>query len=158
MNVRQWYVSKVLIKAAYKAKKVNGLPASIMAAQAIWETGWLKHIPKDINTGEVSNNLFGIKASIHPYVWSISPELFKGKYVDKLSKFKKFKNYEESFVGYGNLILNNSRYSKAVEDKNDPRQYIEEIWKAGYCTDSHLYVEGVISIAEMCGFIPKEMS
>ena len=155
MNIRQWYISKVLIKAAYKAKKTNNLPASIMAAQSILETNYGKSIPKDIDTGETSYNLFGIKAHTHPYVECMTHEYIRGVKVGVLAKFKKYKNYEESFVSYGKLILNNERYKKAVAVKDDPRKYIKEIWKAGYASDPN-YVSKVIQIAEMCGYIKKE--
>jgi flagellum-specific peptidoglycan hydrolase FlgJ len=155
MNLRQWWVSKKLINEAYKAKKVTGLPASIMASQAILETGWLKSIPKDFNTNEISNNLFGIKArKTMPYVFCYTHEYYDGVKVKTLARFRKYKNYEESFIDYGNLILNNIRYKKAVEVKHNPRAYIEEIWKAGYATDPD-YVSKVIQIAEKCKFIPK---
>jgi flagellar protein FlgJ len=154
MNFRQWWIAKILITSAYRAKKVTGLPASIVASQAILETGWLKYIPEDVITHETSNNLFGIKANRPPYVLCKTHEYIKGVKVECLAKFKKYKNYEESFVAYGNLILNNSRYKKAVAVKDDPRKYIKEIWKAGYATDP-LYVSKVIQIAENCGFIPK---
>jgi len=157
MNIRQWYISKVLIKAAYKAKKINKLPASIVAAQAILESGWLKSIPKDIDTEETSNNLFGIKAHTHPYVECMTTEYIKGVKVGVLAKFKKYRNYEESFVSYGNLILNNERYKKAVAVRDNPREYIQEIWKAGYATDPD-YVSKVIQIAVQCGFLPKILS
>lgn len=155
MNLRQWYISKKLIKEAYKAKKVTGLPASIVASQAILETGWLKSIPKDINTGENSHNLFGIKArESQPHVNCITHEYYNGVKVKTLARFRKYKNYEESFIDYGNLILNNIRYKKAVEFRHNPKAYIQEIWKAGYATDP-LYVSKVIQIAENCGYIKK---
>jgi type VI secretion system secreted protein VgrG len=158
MNFRQWWIAKILITSAYKAKKITGLPASIVAAQAILETGWLKSIPKDFNTNEISNNLFGIKAKkTIPYVFCYTHEYYDGVRIKTLARFRKYKNYEESFVDYGNLILNNIRYKKAVAIKDNPREYIKEIWRAGYATDP-LYVSKVIQIAEMCGFIPKEMT
>ena len=157
MNIRQWYISKVLIKAAYRAKKITGLPASIVASQAILETGWLKFIPKDIDTGEISYNLFGIKAHTHPYIECMTHEDIRGVKVGVLAKFKKYRNYEESFIAYGKLILESPRYKKAVAVKDDPREYIKEIWKAGYASDPN-YVSKVIQIAEMCGYIPKIMA
>ena len=155
MNIRQWYISKILIKAAYKAKKITGLPASIVASQAILETGWLKFIPKDIDTGETSYNLFGIKAHTHPYVECMTSEYIKGVKVGVLAKFKKYRNYEESFVSYGKLILENPRYKKAVAVKDNPREYIKAIVECGYCTDPN-YVSKILVIAENCGFIKKE--
>lgn len=157
MNIRQWYISKILIKEAYKAKKITGLPASIVASQAILETGWLKSIPKDFNTNETSNNLFGIKAKKNmSYVFCYTHEYINDKKIKTLARFRKYKNYEESFIDYGKLILENPRYKKAVGVRDNPREYIQEIWKAGYATDPN-YVSKVIQIAENCRYIPKEV-
>ncbi len=156
MTLYQWYVSKVLIKAAYKAKAITRLPASIIASQAILETGWLKSIPKDMKTKENSYNLFGIKArESYPHIHCITHEYINGVKIKTIAKFRKYKNYEESFLDYGKLILETPRYKKAVEVKDNPKEYIKEIWKAGYATDP-LYVEKVLAIAENCKFLPKE--
>ena len=156
MKLNQWWISKKLISAAYRSKKITNLPASIVASQAILETGWLKYIPKDINTGETSNNLFGIKARENmPHVTCITHEYYNGVRTKTFARFRKYKNYEESFIDYGKLILENPRYKKAVEVKDDPRAYIKEIVKAGYCTAPD-YVRMIIIIAENCKFIPKK--
>ena len=156
INLKQWWISRNLLSQAYKAKAITGLPASIVSAMAILETGWLKSIPVDFQTGEKSHNLFGIKAKVsQPHVNSITHEYYSGVKVRTFARFRKYKNYEESFVDYGNLILGNPRYKKAVEVKGDPRKYIEELVKAGYCTDPD-YVSKILAIAENCGFIPKE--
>lgn len=115
MNISQWLFSKKIINQAYKAKKINGLPASILASQCILETGWGKHIPKDFNSGETSNNLFGIKArGSMPHVNCITHEYINGVKIKTFAKFRKYKNYEESFIDYGKLILKNERYKNAV--------------------------------------------
>lgn len=72
-----------------------------------------------------------------------------------LAIFRKYKTFVESFIDYGDFILNNPRYKKAVKFKNNPRKYIYELWKAGYATDPH-YVRKVLDIAEQCEFISKE--
>ena len=156
MNLKQWWISRNLLSQAYKAKTITGLPASILASQTILETGWLKFVPKDYNTNENSYNLFGIKAKVsQPHVISITHEYYDGVKVRTFARFRKYKNYEESFIDYGNLIIGNPRYKKAVEVKDNPRKYIEELVEAGYCTDPN-YVSKILQIAEQCGFIPKE--
>ena len=157
MNIKQWWIAKNLIKQAYEAKKITGLPASIVASQAILETGWLKYIPQDYQTGETSNNLFGIKSFSEniPYVECWTHEFYDGKYVSVLAKFRKYKNYKESFIDYGNLILKANRYKKAVANKDHPITYIYEIWKAGYATSPD-YPQKILRVAECCGFIPRE--
>lgn len=155
MNIIQWFFAKKIIKQAYEAKKITGLPSSILASQCILETGWGKHIPVDINTNDFSYNLFGKKARKKPYVLSYSPEYENGRWVVRLSKFRKYNSYAESFIDYGNLILGNERYMKAVANRNNARAYIWELWRAGYATDPS-YPKKVLQIAEQCKFIPKE--
>ena len=157
MNISQWLIAKNLLKQAYEAKITTGLPGSILAAQCILETGWLKYIPKDYKTGETSNNLFGIKSfnDIIPYVECCTHEYLDGKYILVIAKFRKYKSYKDSFIDYGNLILRTDRYKKAVANKNNARAYILELWKAGYATDPN-YPYKVLAIAEQCGYIPKE--
>ena len=157
MNISQWLIAKNLLSQAYKAKATTGLPGSILAAQCILETGWLKSIPKDYKTGETSNNLFGIKSfnDIIPYVECVTHEYYKGEYISIIAKFRKYRTYKDSFIDYGNLILKADRYKKAVANKNNARAYILELWKAGYATDP-AYPKKVLQIAEQCGFLPKE--
>ena len=156
MNIKQWLIARSLINQAYEAKKVTGLPASIIASQAILETGWLSYIPKDYQTGENSNNLFGIKSFSEdiPYIECYTHEYYYGKYVSVLAKFRKYKSYKESFIDYGNLILKANRYKKAVANKDHPITYIYELWKAGYATSPD-YPEKILQIARQCNFIPK---
>ena len=157
MNIQQWLIAKNLLNQAYEAKVTTGLPGSILAAQCILETGWLKYIPKDYKTGETSNNLFGIKSfnDIIPYVECVTHEYLDGKYILVIAKFRKYKSYKDSFIDYGNLILKADRYKKAVANKNNARAYILELWKAGYATDPN-YPKKVLQIAEQCGFLPEE--
>ena len=156
MNISQWWIARNLLSQAYKAKVITGLPASILSSQVILETGWLKSIPRDYQTGEKSHNLFGIKARVsQPHVNCLTHEYYDGVKVKTFARFRKYKNYEESFIDYGNLILGNPRYKKAVAVKNNPREYIRELWLAGYATDPN-YPYKVLAIAEQCGFIPKE--
>ena len=156
MNISQWLIARKLISAAYESKAVTGLPASILAAQCILETGWLKSIPRDYITGETSNNLFGIKSfnDIIPYIECVTHEYYKGEYISIIAKFRKYKSHKDSFIDYGNLILRTDRYKKAVANKNNERAYILELWKAGYATDPQ-YPYKVLAIAEQCGYIPK---
>ena len=153
MNIKQWLFAKKIIGQAYESKLTTGLPASILAAQCILETGWGKYIPIDIETGKFSYNLFGIKGtgdngSVNIY----THEYIKGEKVRIIAKFRAYHNYVESFTDYGNLILKASRYEKAVANKNNATAYIWELWKAGYATDP-IYPEKVLKIAKMCKFI-----
>ena len=153
MNDKQRKFADEILAQAYKAKEKTGLPASILAAQCILETGWGRSIPTDIHTGKLSYNLFGIKGvgpagSVDIY----THEYINGTKVKIIAKFRAYNNQSESFIDYGNLILGAKRYKKAVINKKDPAKYIREIWKAGYATDPK-YPEKVLKIAVGCNFI-----
>ena len=152
----QWNFSQHILAMAYEAKKTTGLPASITAAQCILESGWGKHTPIDIYTGERSNNFFDIKSDgTQPYVLSYTYEWENGKYVEKLCKFRRYDTFVDSLIDYGKFIYENPRYWRAVAWRLDSRRYILEIWKAGYATSPN-YVLKVLRIAEMCKFLPKK--
>ena len=156
MTPAQKKFADTLLEFAYESKKITGLPASIMAAQCILESGWGKYCPTDWKTGERSNNFFGIKSDgTQPYVTSWTYEFYDGEYVLVLAKFRKYDTFVESLTDYGNFIYENPRYWKAIVWRLDARRYILEIWRAGYATSPN-YVWKVLSIAEQCGFLKKE--
>lgn len=181
MNKSQKKFADRILKEAYEAKANSGLPASILAAQAILETGWGKSIPKDMYTKQYSYNLFGIKCTrnssgkivvmgTNGCVLCRTEEYINNKMIETLAHFRAYNNYVECFEDYAKVIKNSTiiikifgikrkikRYRNALTKKalKDPRKYIYEIWKAGYATDPN-YVGKIISIAENCGFISKE--
>ena len=153
MNNQQRLFAKEILIQAYMAKAKTGLPASILAAQCILETGWGKHVPVCRKTGKYSYNLFGIKGKgTNGSVEIITHEYIVGEKVKVIGEFRAYNNYSESFIDYGNLILGAKRYKDAVINKDDPEKYIKEIYKAGYATDP-LYVSKIIRIARQCKFI-----
>ena len=153
MNLSQEIFAKKMIQAAYEAKKSTQLPASIVASQAILETGWGRYIPTDIHTKKFSYNLFGIKGegtngSVNIY----THEYVNGEKIKIIAKFRAYNSYAESFIDYGNLILGAKRYKQAVINKGDPEKYIYEIWKAGYATDPEYPIK-ILKIARKCKFM-----
>ena len=145
MNIEQKQFAQTVLQYAYEAKKVTGLPASIVAAQLILESGWGEHT--------VGNNYFGIKSDgSQPYVVARTYEWEGGKYVEKYCKFRKYDSLLESLIDYGNFIYENPRYWKAILNRTNPVRYAEEIHRAGYAT-SPTYSEKILNIAEMCGFL-----
>ena len=156
MNETQRKFAEEILYQAYIAKKVTGLPASILSSQVILETGWGRYVPVCKKTGKYSYNLFGIKGKgTNGSVEIITHEYIAGEKVKVIGAFRAYNNYSESFIDYGNLILGAKRYKKAVINKGDPEKYIREIWKAGYATDPK-YPEKILKIARKCNFIPKE--
>lgn len=153
MNDKQKQFAQKILDQAYIAKMKTGLPASILAAQCILETGWGKYVPVCRKTGKYSYNLFGIKGKgTNGSVEIWTHEYIKGKKVKVIGEFRAYNDYSESFIDYGNLILGAKRYKNAVINKGDPEKYIWEIWKAGYATDPK-YPEKILRIAKSCKFI-----
>jgi len=158
MNAKQRLFAIKTLTEAYMAKAITGLPASILASQAILETGWGRYIPTDRYSEKFSYNLFGIKGegtngSVN--IWT--NEYVNGKKIKIMAKFRAYHDYAESFVDYGNLILGAKRYKEAVLNKDNAEKYIYKLWKAGYATDPK-YPEKILKIARRCNFIPKEKS
>jgi len=146
-TLQQKEFAEEVLKMAYEAKKITGLPASITSAIIILESGWGEHI--------VGNNYFGIKSDgTQPYVLSLTWEYDNNtkRYYQVLAKFRKYESLLESLIDYGRFIYENPRYAKAIANRVNPVKYIFEIQYAGYATCPD-YAEKVLRIAEMCGFL-----
>jgi flagellar protein FlgJ len=91
-----------------------------------------------------------------PEIISITPVIRNGekyfKYVVK-DYFRKYNTPEECFTDHTKFFFENKRYKKALEVKNDPYKFIEEIAKAGYATAPN-YAEMLTKVAKM---IEKEV-
>jgi len=148
-TLQQKEFAQLVLKMAYEAKKVTGLPASIVAAQCILESGWGEH--------RVGNNYFGIKSDgTQPYVLALTWEYDNNAkvYYQVVAKFRKYESLLESLIDYAKFIQKNPRYAKAIANKLNPVKYIFEIQNAGYAT-SPTYAEKVLRIAELCGFLTR---
>ena len=139
------FVEKVWSGIKEVAKSVD-IDPKMMLAQAIHETGWGRFIPR-INTGELANNLFGIKADKSWHGDSIvakTTEVENGVVKQQKEKFRTYDNLRYSMEDYVNFVSSNPRYEKALASNNGV-QYIKELHKAGYATDPN-YSEKVLNI------------
>ena len=135
---------------ARQTEDKTGIPALAILAQAALESGWGNIAPgnmffgvKDtdgINGNEqlIITTEYSRRADLKfPEVLSITPVLRNGvkwfKYRIK-DYFRKYNTPEESFTAHANFILNNKRYAKALQVKNDPYKFIDAIAAAGYAT------------------------
>lgn len=165
---RLWCIR--ILRQAYRVKKISGFPASAMTAMAVIETGYGKYILMDIETGKISNNLFGIKSLVkngkiiiegdngsvfcYTHEWSKS----KGRYLTT-AYFRAYKSYESCFLDYINVIKNSKddngeqRYREAFNYLDDAEQFITEVYRAGYATDPK-YLEAIIPIIRQLNRIP----
>ena len=117
----------------YAVRAVEGIGFNplVLVAQAALETGWGEHVP-------AGNNYFGIKAgsSWQGETESLSStEYQNGRYVNIVSKFRKYSDVMESMEDYIDFVTSNPRYQKAAARSYDPDRYFEEIAHAGYATD-----------------------
>lgn len=136
--------------SAKKASELSGLNWKFLLAQAALESGWGKIAP--------GNNFHGIKAGIG---WSGKTQLIttteKSKYPDlkfpviiSITKqpnglykykvkdwFRAYDTPEEGFNDHAQFFYRNKRYKKALEFKDGPERFIEEIRIAGYATDEN---------------------
>ncbi|MCM1991172.1 glucosaminidase domain-containing protein [Oceanirhabdus seepicola] len=140
MTNKSKIISSILPFAEMLYKKYNLLP-SVIIAQAILETGWLRHCK--------GNNVFGIKwtrtcgydySELQTYEW------INGIKTPMLCLFRKYQNYEESLLDYAKLITTSKRYVPVVKAANYEKA-CNELYKCGYCTDPN-YPLKLISIIE----------
>ena len=137
------------VAAVYAAAKVNetktGVPAEIATAQAILESRYGKSVPTDINNGQYSYNLFGIKGSGPAgsvTVWTT--EYVDGKKIKVTADFKAYNNFKESIEGHSEFLMKNKRY-KSLFESDDPVAWAKGLQKAGYATDPE-YANKLIGI------------
>ncbi|WJM84421.1 glucosaminidase domain-containing protein [Dickeya chrysanthemi] len=139
------FVEKIY-KEALVLETETGVPAAITAAQAILESGYGKRVPIDINTKEVSNNLFGIKANDKyiknggKYVNIFTTEYLpvKGekekKKIKIVGKFRAYQSSEDSLRDHASFLKGNKRYKDLFNSKN-PMKWAEGLQASGYATD-----------------------
>jgi flagellum-specific peptidoglycan hydrolase FlgJ len=149
---------KQFLKDASDAAKVSqqatGVPASIVVAQAVLESGWGKS-----HMG-AANNYFGIKASEKNGVVDIGP-IAKG-FVDKSTKefdshgnaffvvahFRAYETMADSFTDHGMFLKNGPRYAQVMTNyanNKDASEFARGLQTAGYATDPD-YASKLISI------------
>lgn len=127
----------------------TGIDARFTLAQAALESGWGK--------SAVGNMFFGVKAGKNtpiekqqllttrevlsnpnasfPVVVS-KAKRSDGKWEYRVKDwFRKYDSPEESFTDHANFFFDNKRYHKALQVKDDPYKFAEEVAKAGYATD-----------------------
>ncbi|MFA5985045.1 MAG: flagellar assembly peptidoglycan hydrolase FlgJ [Methylococcaceae bacterium] len=132
---------------AQQAAKELGVEPGVLLAQAALETGWGQSLIKNSN-GSNSFNLFNIKAD---KAWqgrqAQVPTLeYEGGVVKKVNAgFRSYSSFKESFKDYVSFIKSNPRYENALRQAGNPKQYVQELQKAGYATDPK-YADKVLDI------------
>ncbi len=132
---------------AKTVQDIYGMDFRIPLTVSAVETGWGKAVKE--------NNYFGIKYGANkkqlittteystnpnlkfPEIISKSEVIVKGKKMWKYVVRDYFMVYDtpyDSFKGYYQFLESNPRYKTALEYKNDPIRFFEEVAKAGYAT------------------------
>lgn len=120
----------------------TGMSAAVQVAQAILETGWGQSSPVDKYTGQVSNNLFGIKGegpagSVTSNTW----EEYHGVVFRVDAAFRAYHSLEQSWDDHKSLLLTRPRYEQFRAVMHDGIQGAWALRRAGYATDSQYPVK-----------------
>jgi len=169
LNASQYLWCVKILRQAYISKLTTKLPASAVAAQAVLESGYGKSEPIDIITGKKSYNLFGVKCLVKNGVIIVggnngcvecyTHEEINGIKELKLLHFRAYKSHKDSFDDHARILAiskddnGEQRYRKAFDYLDDAEQFITEVWKAGYASDSQ-YLKNIIPIIRRLNRIP----
>ena len=132
------YISKYRLIAQLESHR-SGIPASIILAQAILESGY-----GNSDLCKKSNNHFGIKwkgTNDGDFVYSMDDDYDKnGRHIP--SKFIKYDDDAESFRHHSDFIMNRSHYSSLFKYQSyDFENWAYGLRACGYSTDSRYGVQ-----------------
>lgn len=123
---------------AMKNMKIYGIPASIILAQGILESGAGRG-----DLSQTANNHFGIKCTSD---WT--GESVRHDDDARQECFRKYSNSDESYRDHALFLKNRNRYAALFTlDKDDYKAWAKGLRAAGYATDSR-YPEKLISYIE----------
>jgi flagellar protein FlgJ len=128
---QQAFLDSIMPWAAEAGQKL-GVAPELVAAHAALESGWGRH-PLG-----ASNNLFGIKAGSQ---WqggvtsAATTEYAYGLPMKKVEKFRSYPDQASAFRDYAATLLDNPRYSAALNTGSDARAFAHGVARGGYATD-----------------------
>ena len=131
---------------AQRSAQRLGTSTSAILAIAALETGWGQSMLKN-DMGQSSNNYFGIKASAQDqnFTRNTTTEYLNGTSHNVQAKFKAYDNTADSVEGFADFILENPRYSTALQHASNPERFLRELHDAGYATDPR-YADKAITV------------
>jgi len=130
------FVRDIWPHAEEAASKLKVAPEGLLA-QAALETGWGKHVMRRPN-GELSYNLFGIKASSNwagPTATKPTLEYRNGVTERQVAQFRAYSDIEATFDDYVQVVGSQPRYDTVRNHGNDATAFAEALQKSGYATD-----------------------
>jgi flagellar protein FlgJ len=154
---------RFLYPFAKETQDKTGISAIAILAQAALESGynkasigWMYFGVKDtdgLNGNEqlLTTTEYSRRADLKfPVIISVTPTVRNGqkyfKYVVK-DYFRKYISPEECFTDHANFFLRNPRYTRALEVRDNPYLFFNEIAISGYATDPN-YATLLSSIAK----------
>jgi hypothetical protein len=145
-NERQTFLDAA-IKAARADAAQTGVPASVTVAQAILESDWGRSL-----LARDANNYFGIKAmgslGTDGVVWMPTGEFDDdGQAYETVSAFRAYKSLTESVADHDHMLRTASRYAAAMQLRNDPKQFAQQLAEAGYSTDPE-YADKLVALMD----------
>lgn len=131
-----------------KALQKAPLPLAGVLGQAALETGWGSQIITG-NDGALSHNLFGMKAKSdsEPSVAIGSMEFEFGRWVNRLSNFRAYPDWEASVRDYVQSLSADPRYQRVMEAGDDLSKFASGLMQSGYATDPQ-YAMKLVDVAE----------
>ena len=145
MSYQKEFIEKLgKLAMAERSKRSRWVLPSVCIAQAILETGY-----GQASIMTKANAYFGIKwtegCGYRAYS-SATNEVYDGNVVSITALFRAYDTVEDSVKDYFDLITENTRYAKAVNNTNY-RNSIQAIKDGGYATDPD-YVSKICSLIE----------
>ncbi|ASJ71802.1 flagellar assembly peptidoglycan hydrolase FlgJ [Granulosicoccus antarcticus] len=131
--------------AKRSAQRLGTTTSAVLAIAAL-ETGWGQSMLKN-ETGQSSNNYFGIKAGAKDkdFTSNTTTEYLNGKSHNVQARFKSYDSSADSVEGFADFILENPRYSTALQHASNPERFLKELHVAGYATDPR-YADKAITV------------
>lgn len=123
--------------AAEDAAQRLGVAPELVAAHAALESGWGRR-PVPLADGRSSHNLFGIKAGASwqgDVAHALTTEVEQGVPSKKVEPFRSYPDQASAFRDYTRLLLENPRYSGALNTGSDAQAFAQGLVRGGYATD-----------------------
>lgn len=146
---------RTIYSAALNAQADTGVPAAIVVAQAVHETGYGTRIPTDRATGASSNNLFGIKAvGAQASVNDGTHEIINGKKVFIHDNFAAYGSFEESVAAHSTFLATYKNYEN-LRGVTDVVQYAHLLQQDRYATDQD-YANKLVRLMKSFKLLPGQ--
>jgi flagellum-specific peptidoglycan hydrolase FlgJ len=133
--------------AARTSQRRWGVPASVVIAQAVLETGWgtsdLAHSARNYFGMTCGPNGGGPVAS--GCVVGSDRICDRNRCWPSTASFRVYRSMADSFADHGRTLKTNPRYKSAYKARSRPATFVKRMAKAGYATDPE-YARRVIAI------------